>query len=104
MNVLRLSILLTLSITCGCCDKSNIDSNIVNLGSRKAAIRNEAALALARCGSAADRAVPRLASLIYDQNVGVQSSAAYALRKIDTPAAREVLMSAERKRDSRKHK
>lgn len=72
-----------------------------NLHSSDAGTRNEAALALARCGSLAERAVPRLIQMLYDDNVGVQSSAAYALRQIDTPAAREALEWATAKKKAR---
>lgn len=69
------------------------------LYSNSAHDRNEAALALAKCGSPeVDRAVGRLAQLIYDENIGVQSSAAYALRKIDNPEARRALDRATKKR------
>lgn len=40
--------------------------------------------------------------LMYDENVGVASSAAYALRKIDTPSARAALKSAEQLKRERK--
>ena len=83
----------------GCCDEARVPKELKQLYSGHAKDRSEAALQLGRCGSPlADRAVPRLSELIYDPNVGVQSAAAYALRKIDTPAARSVLERARKKR------
>lgn len=85
----------------GCCRQEEIPREVDKLYSSRANERNEGALALARCGSRADKAVARLAALLYDENVGVQSSAAYALRKIDTRRAREVLERAEARRRKR---
>jgi hypothetical protein len=42
--------------------------------------------------------VPRIAQLMYDENVGVASSAAYALRCIDSKRARLALKAAENAR------
>lgn len=86
----------------GCCDKEKVPALTSALYSSVAKERNDAALSLARCGESASDAVPRLAALLYDSNVGVQSSAAYALRKIDTTSARRSLASAEAARKSRK--
>jgi HEAT repeat protein len=77
-----------------CCDSKSLPVAMQNLYSAQPSERNEAALELARCGADAERAVPRLAQLLYDPNVGVQSAAAYALRKIDTESARNVLDQA----------
>jgi HEAT repeat protein len=74
-----------------CCDEASIPRFRSNLQSKLPGDRNDAALQLARCGSAANAAVPRLAQLLYDENKGVQSSAAYALRKIDSAEARKAL-------------
>lgn len=82
----------------GCCDSERIPKYIRNLNSSYASERNEAALKLARCGAKADRAVPLLSQLLDDDNVGVQSSAAYALRKIDTPRARRIMDQIDRER------
>jgi HEAT repeat protein len=81
-----------------CCDKKEIPELMKLLNSGKAENKNKAALALASCGEDAKGAVPILGKLIYDENVGVQSSAAYALRKIDTKEARKILKSAEERR------
>jgi len=84
-----------------CCDVEGIPQRIRQLDSRVAKERNDAALALARCGEKADKAVSKLARLLYDENVGVQSAASYALRRIDTPAARQVLERVEATRRNR---
>jgi len=82
----------------GCCKKSDIPSLIQRLGSTQAKERNDAALSLARCGDNAEAAVPRLSVLIYDENTGVQSAAAYALRKIGTPSALKVMAEVDASR------
>lgn len=82
----------------GCCDSDKINQNINALSSSKAKDRNDAALALARCGSRASGAVRILGGLLYDENVGVQSAAAYALREIDTPEARRLIDEAVKRR------
>ena len=84
----------------GCCNKEEIPRRIDDLYSGEARIRNDAALALARCGAEADRATTKLGSLLYDSNVGVQSAAAYALRKIATPRAQSILREAEERREA----
>lgn len=67
------------------------------LQSAKPSERNEAALELGRIGAPhAVRAVPILIKLLHDENPGVQSSAAYALRKIDTAEARTALDAVRR--------
>ena len=87
----------------GCCDTEGIPKEIKRLYSSQAKDRNDAALALARCSSPeVDRAVPRLIALMYDENVGVQSAAAYALRKIDNKLARDALERATAQRANRR--
>ena len=75
----------------GCCSDADAKAAKSNLYSDKVSVRNEAALTLAGCGQRAHSAVPRLIELLSDENVGMQSSAAFALRKIDTPEARRSL-------------
>lgn len=87
-------IVLAGSLLWSCCDKQAIPKQRLRLYSSAAKDRNDAALELARCGSAAGSAVPKLSALLYDENVGVQSAAAYALRRIDTEEARRVLENA----------
>lgn len=93
-----LALFLTIS---ACCKEDDIPKLKRDLYSSLPKERNEAALELARCGSSAETAVERLGDLIYDENVGVQSSAAYALRKIDTESARAILKRAEDARRKR---
>ncbi len=88
----------------GCCDNEALPKMKRNLYSQNASDRNEAALGLARCGAKAKDVVPRLASMLYDSNVGVQSSAAYALREIDTPDARRALEQAQKAREMRRQR
>ena len=81
-----------------CCKTSEIPDRIRDLSSGDAHERSVAALALGRCGPPeVNRAVPILINLLYDNNVGVQSAAAYALRRIDTPAARKALERTKKK-------
>lgn len=87
--------ILILLMLAGCCDQTKIPELIGRLNSSNTRVRNQAALDLASCGSKASKAVPRLAELLYDDSVGVQSSASYALRKIDTPEARNIMKRVE---------
>ena len=98
---LKALLITTFLLITSCCDTDSIPSKTNTLYSSSAKERNKAALDLARCGSRAGGAVPKLAELLYDENVGVQSSAAYALRQIDTPNARAVLERAENARRKR---
>lgn len=82
----------------GCCSEQDLPSLKKGLYSPSAKERNASALGLARCGTRASDVVPRLGQLLYDDNVGVQSSSAYALRKIDTEDARILLSRAEARR------
>jgi HEAT repeat protein len=81
----------------GCCSQEKANKAEDNLYSDNASTRNEAALTLAGCGSKAKNSTSKLIELLHDPNIGVQSSAAFALRKIDTQAAREALDKATRK-------
>jgi HEAT repeat protein len=101
VSTLRIILLLFLLLLSSCCEQEKIPQLISKLYSAESTDRNDAALALARCGEKADRAVPRLRDLLYDPNVGVQSAASYALRKIDTPAARRAIDQAVAARDAR---
>ena len=94
--------LLVSSQLVSCCNEDKIKTYSDDLYSSTSSVRNEAALQLARCGGKASSEVPRLAQMLYDNNVGVQSSAAYALRKIDTQGARDALESAEAAREARR--
>lgn len=85
-----------------CCKEENIPSLLNKLGSSNVRERSQAALDLASCGSSAERAVPRLAQMLYDENPGVQSSVSYALRKIDTPEARKIMKAIDEERRKRR--
>jgi hypothetical protein len=82
----------------GCCGSDDVASLTPNLYSSSAKERSAAAWQLARCGDEAEPAVQRLSELLYDENTGVQSAAAYALRKIDTPSAREIMTRIDARR------
>jgi|LakMenE01Jun11ns_1017448.scaffolds.fasta_scaffold9476581_1 hypothetical protein len=84
-----------------CCDEKALPHAFERLQSESASERNKALHILGRCGGRAERAVPHIAQLMYDKNVGVASSAAYALRRIDTPSARAALKTAEEARARR---
>jgi len=82
----------------GCCDEAAVPKAIAQLSSPDASERNKALHVVGRCGERSERAVPTIERLMYDKNVGVASSAAYALRRIDTPSARQALKAAEDRR------
>ncbi len=88
----------------GCCNEGQIPSHVNQLSSSKARDRTDAALQLARCGADAGQAVPRLTELMYDENVGVQSAAAYALRKIGTEDAKRALERATARKSQQKNR
>ena len=103
MTLRKVHLILLLSLAgAGCCNEEKIPAYSNDLYSDASHVRNEAALQLARCGGKAEIAVPKLAQMLYDSNVGVQSSAAYALRKIDSKSARQALASAVAAREARK--
>jgi HEAT repeat protein len=96
--------ILTAALLAGCCDKEALPEAFDQLYSSQAAERNKAALVLARCGERSDKAVPRLSQLLYDENVGVQSSAAYALQEIGTEKAKAALAEAIALREERRQR
>ncbi len=73
--------------------KEDLPKYMKELKSSESKTRNRAALAIAELGPDAEKAVPSLVMLLGDDNGGVRSSAAYALRRIDTPRARQALDS-----------
>lgn len=96
-----LLILALVLFSTACCDEQALPRAIERLQSESASEQNKALHVVGRCGARAERAVPQIAQLMYDKNVGVASSAAYALRRIDTPAARAALKAAEDARSKR---
>jgi HEAT repeat protein len=88
--------------TTGCCDEKGLPRALRDLYSEKASERNKALLLTSKCGERVESAVPRISQLLYDENVGVASSAAYALRCIDTKNARAALKRAEDIRAARR--
>jgi HEAT repeat protein len=97
--LLALGVLATVS---GCCKDTEIPRAVRGLYSQEARERNSSLQVLAQCSAKAESSVPRIAALMYDKNVGVASSAAYALRKIDSRQAREALKRAEDSRGNRR--
>lgn len=96
------ALLIALLAFAGCCDQNALPKALRDLYSDKASERNKALLLIAKCGDRAETSVPRIAQLMYDENVGVASSAAYALRSIDTKSARAALKAAEQARAARR--
>jgi HEAT repeat protein len=98
-----LLILTSLTILSACCDASKIQENTKKLYSSKTSEINQALLDLAKCGDKAEAATRKISALLYHENVGIQSSAAYALREIDTPEARKILDSAQKNREKNRN-
>jgi len=96
--LLGLGILFSVS---GCCRDADIPHAVRGLYSQEARERNSSLKVLAQCSAKAETSVPRIAALMYDKNFGVASSAAYALRRIDSRQAREALKRAEDARGER---
>lgn len=90
-----------LVLVAGCCPDGKLQQFKKDLYATDTHLRNDAALGLAQCGERASDVVPRLIELMYDDNVGVQSAATYALRKIDTKQARSAIEEATRRRQER---
>lgn len=88
--------------TTGCCEEKGLPNALRDLYSERASERNKALLLISKCGDRVESAVPRISQLLYDENVGVASSAAYALRCIDTKNARAALKRAEDARAARR--
>jgi hypothetical protein len=86
------ALLVTLS---GCCHEAEVPLALRGLYSTDAREKNRSLQVLAQCPEVSKPSVQRIAALMYDPNVGVASSAAYALRKIDSREAREALQTAE---------
>lgn len=78
-------------ISCGENPDTAVPSLIKELQSKDSQERNRAALKLANFGEKAEPATKALIHLLKDDNGGVRSSAAYALRKIGSPQAQAAL-------------
>lgn len=91
--LILLPFILLLFVSCGP-DRQQVKALTKKLRSADASERNSAAMDLAGASKHADLAVPALIKALSDRNGGVQSSAAYALRKLDTPEARQALEQA----------
>ena len=94
----------TLSGLVGCCHEAEVPLALRGLYSVDPREKNRSLQTLAQCPQQSKPSVQRIASLMYDPNVGVASSAAYALRKIDSKEAREALQVAEAVRDNKRHR
>ena len=66
---------------------------VKDLESPTPSVRNAACQALATYGPDARDATKPLIRRLYDENIGIRSSAAFALRKIDSPEATAALDS-----------
>jgi hypothetical protein len=86
----------------GCCHEAEVPLAVRGLYSSDPREKNKSLQTLAQCPQQSKPSLQRIASLMYDPNVGVASSAAYALRKIDSKEAREALEVAEASRDRRR--
>lgn len=84
-------LLLCSGAACGKADPQTIDRLAKELSAKTSSERNHAALELAGYGIGAKAAVPSLVRCLRDENAGVRSSAAYALRSIGTPDAVKAL-------------
>ena len=92
MAKLFLSILLlTLS---SCNSATELKTLKRDLRSSDTKVKNQAALRAASFGKSAEPLVPELIMLLRDPNGGVRSSAAFALREIDSDDARAALEKA----------
>jgi HEAT repeat protein len=88
----------------GCCHEAEVPLAVRGLYSADPREKNRSLQTLAQCPQQSKPSVQRIASLMYDPNVGVASSAAYALRKIDSHEARDALQVAEAVRDNKRRK
>ena len=90
---MRAFILLSLLLSLGCSGDTAAELKQLKheLRSADGRIRNQAALRAASLGKKGEPLVPELVALLRDPNGGIRSSAAYALRAIDTPAAQTAL-------------
>jgi HEAT repeat protein len=95
MRIRYILLLLVTVLASSCCKEAEIPNASRGLYSNDHREKTKALQVLAQCGLKAEPSVQRIAALMYDKNVGVASAAAYALRKIDSPEARQALKTAE---------
>lgn len=86
------------SILSGCCHEAEVPLAVRGLYSPDPREKNRSLHTLAQCPEQSKLSVQRIAALMYDANVGVASSAAYTLRKMNSPEARDALEAAEQAR------
>ena len=77
--------------------EADVKRVIKEMRSSDPAVRNRAAMECAGFGDFGPKVVPSLIKLLDDENNGVKSGAAYALRKIGTPEATRALEQATRR-------
>lgn len=80
---------------CHAATEADVKRVIKEMSSPDPAVRNQAAMEAANFGPLGPKVVPVLVKLLMnDENNGVRSGAAYALRKIGTPEANKALDQA----------
>ncbi len=85
--MLLVLILSIVFVSCSRASVEDIPKLVTALRHKDSSVRNKAALDLASLGPEAKPATAALIRLLQDENGGVRTSAAVALRAIDTPAA-----------------
>lgn len=85
-----------IAMGCHSTTEADVKRVIKEMSSPDPAVRNRAAMECARFGAYGPKVVPALIKLLSDENNGVKSGAAYALRKIGTPEANRALELAVR--------
>ncbi len=91
-------VLALVAVLSGCCHEAEVPLAVRGLYSSDPREKNRSLQTLAQCPQQSKPSVQRIAALMYDPNVGVASSAAYALRKMNSPEALEALQGAEQTR------
>jgi len=89
----RVLVLAGLMLTVGCklVDKAELPQLLNDLKHQDSHVRSKAAMRIAGLEEDGVEAVPALIETLSDINGGVRSSAAFALRKIGTPEAKQAL-------------
>ena len=99
------AIVLLLLFFSGCKESAEtaVPKAVEQLQSKDAHQRNAAAQRLSAYGGDAADAVKPLTRALWDNNMGVRTSAAYALRKIDTKEARQALADYKKAKENLQH-